>query len=374
MEIDKLNHFTTFDAVIGIIKTGLRFSTGQSWEDKNDLRLLELYRKITNNQDVKVLCFLNDDETIYHWKAYQTGKCSSDICCIEFDKKKLLSHFSTNSNYICEEVQYATIADVEFDNPRKLLFTKRWPYRNEKEFRIVQIKGNNNVFVNDAITRITLSQELCKEEYNLRVKVLKQLLKKKSVKYNQSTIMENEIWINKAELGTINKKGFSMEISTNLSAEELKQFRELVKKGGQVKLGKSFDSLIAKGPVIALIKDTDQIVAIGGLKIPNELYKKKVFENSKSELNPADYSFELGWIFTMEEYRHKHFCESIIAMLLSHIEEDVKVYATTREDNSEYIQKALRKYGFKQKGNSFLSDRRDRKEDYNVCLFVRNSN
>ena len=65
-----------------------------------------------NNQDVKVLCFLNDDETIYHWKAYQTGKCSSDICCIEFDKKKLLSYFSTNGNFIYGDVQYATIADV----------------------------------------------------------------------------------------------------------------------------------------------------------------------------------------------------------------------------------------------------------------------
>ena len=46
------------------------------------------------------------------------------------------------------------------------------------------------------------------------------------------------------------------------------------------------------------------------------------------------------------------------------------VYATTREDNI-YIQKALTKFGFIPKGDPFPSNRSDRKEDYNVCLFVR---
>lgn len=374
MDTNKLNHFTTFEAVVGIIKNGLCFSTGKNWEDKNDLRFLDLYRKIMNNQDVKVLCFLNDDETIYHWKSFRTGKCSSDICCIEFDKKKLLSHFSANGDFIYGEIEYATIADASFDNPRKLLFTKRWPYRNEKEFRIVQIKGSEKVMVNDAITRITMSQELCKEEYDIRVKVIQQMLKRRSVIYNQSTIMENDIWINKAELGAMKNEDLSIELTRSLSVAELKQVKELVREGGQVKLGSSFDLLISKGPLMALVKDKGQIVAIGGLKIPNEEYKKKIFEESKSDLDSNNYSFELGWIYTVEEYRRKHLCESIIALLLSRIEDTVKVYATTREKNSEYIQKALHKFGFVKKGYPFPSDRSDRKEDYNVCVFVRDNN
>ena len=140
------------------MKEGMRFSTGCNWQDKNDSSLIDLYREITGNINTGVICFLNDDETVYHW-TYFAKEDLKEACCIEFDKKALLKPYLYNKDYLCQEVQYDVLKEVCFETPEELLFTKRHPYRFEREYRVVSIKGGF-IPVKDYITKITLSPEL----------------------------------------------------------------------------------------------------------------------------------------------------------------------------------------------------------------------
>lgn len=194
--MNKLNHFTTFSAVKGILKEGMRFSTGCNWQDKNDAELLALYREITGNINTGVLCFLNDDETVYHW-TYFSKDDLKEACCIELMKKELLQKYLYNEDFLRQEVQYDVLKEVKFDNPEELLFIKRYPYRFEREYRIVSLKGGS-IPVKEYISKITLSPELSKKEFDRKKQ---ELLTKFGLTcdINPSTVFENPEWIGKAK-------------------------------------------------------------------------------------------------------------------------------------------------------------------------------
>ena len=194
--MNKLNHFTTFSAVKGILKEGMRFSTGCNWQDRNDAELLALYREITGNINAGALCFLNDDETIYHWTCFSKDDLK-EACCIEFKKKELLQNYLYDKDYLCQEVQYDVLKEVHFSTPNELLFTKRHPYRFEREYRIVSLNGGY-IQVKDYINKITLSPDLSEKEYKQRKQ---DLLTEFGITcdINQSTVFENPEWIGKAE-------------------------------------------------------------------------------------------------------------------------------------------------------------------------------
>ena len=198
--MNKLNHFTTFSALKGILREGMRFSTGCNWQDKNDAELIALYREITGNINTGVLCFLNDDETVYHW-TYFSKDDLKEACCIEFKKKELLQNYLYDKDFLCQEVQYDVLKEVKFDNPEELLFTKRYPYRFEREYRIVSLKGGN-IPVKDYISKITLSPELSKEELKNEFDRRKQELLTEfglTCHINPSSVFRNSEWIGKAK-------------------------------------------------------------------------------------------------------------------------------------------------------------------------------
>lgn len=196
---NKLNRFLTYDNLLSVLNNGLKFSgEWQKWEDKNDVKLLELYEKIEGRK-IKVLCLQQDDETIHHWNFFAYSGCKKDVCCIEFNKEKLLNIYSDKEKYIHGEVQYKTINDVCFDETKELLLTKRHPYRNEEEYRIIQIGKDKIWKVTDAITKITLSQMLSNEEFCQRKEWLQKKYNLPDSMINKSTIYENQQWIAEAE-------------------------------------------------------------------------------------------------------------------------------------------------------------------------------
>lgn len=140
--------------------------------------------------------------------------------------------------------------------------------------------------------------------------------------------------------------------ATQFTVEEINQFKELLKKGGQVDPN-TIEKLLHKNPVLAMIFDNKRIISIGCMKIPFKNHKKYVFEKSKSTLNPNDYSLELGWLVTDENYRRKGYCELIIQELLVKFS-NKKIYATTQQNN-EKIQSILEKNNFKISGQEFPS-------------------
>lgn len=197
--LNKLNHFTDYETVKKILENGMRFSkTFDGWEDRNDAELIELYNEHNPERKAAVLCFLNDDESIYHWVYFTNGHTSEEVCCMEFDKNKLLE-IAKQCGCECREVQYDTLKEVSFEEKFELLFTKRWPYRSEREFRIVRFYAENDsselfLPIKDAVTKITLSGKLSKEEKDRRTKELKEEFGA-TCGVNQSSVFRNVKWI-----------------------------------------------------------------------------------------------------------------------------------------------------------------------------------
>ena len=98
---------------------------------------------------------------------------------------------------MCQEVQYDVLKEVKFDNPEELLFTKRYPYRFEREYRIVSLKGGY-IPVIDYVSLITLSPELPEKEFKQRKQeLLTEFGLTCDIKL--STVFSNPEWIGKAK-------------------------------------------------------------------------------------------------------------------------------------------------------------------------------
>lgn len=226
--MNKLNHFTKFEYLKSIVKDGLRFTTKfDDWDDENDSTLVGIYKEITHNDNVGVLCFLNDDETIYHWTYYAKGDNKS-ACCIELKKDELLEEYLYHSLYRCQEMQYDVLKEVSFDNVDELLFTKRYPYRNEREYRIVSLNGGY-LPVKEFIQKITLSPFLKDDEFERKKSELRSY--GLNCEINHSTILKNNYWIYRAEL--LKEKDNSFLVDTRqlerLSIDDLKQIHDFLK-------------------------------------------------------------------------------------------------------------------------------------------------
>jgi hypothetical protein len=202
---NKLNRFTTLPVLLDMLKKGrLVFSNPKFWEDKNDTELLRIYRNRKRKNWLLALCFLEDHETIHHWKAYADGITG---CCIEFDKAKLTKLLSSHKSHGVRfgRVHYQKLNNADdgaIDDCLKMIpFTKRWPYRFEKEFRAIWEGGKDEHEIKIAditmITKITLSPTMPKRLFST-IKLLRNGLKiPKKTTINHSTIYNNPKWIRK---------------------------------------------------------------------------------------------------------------------------------------------------------------------------------
>ena len=201
-----------------LIHKRLVFSDPKFWDDKNDTELLEIYR--TRSKDkakqskpakkVLALCFLRQHETIHHWKTFANGICG---CCIEFDKAKFIKLLTTHKNS-GEKVRFGSVVykrlkDVDDevgtidDCDEMLPFTKRWPYRFEKEFRVIWEGNTEKHEILDIdltmIKKITISQMMHEPLYStIRDFLIKETDGLLIEKINPSTVYENRVgWIEK---------------------------------------------------------------------------------------------------------------------------------------------------------------------------------
>ncbi len=142
------------------------------------------------------------------------------------------------------------------------------------------------------------------------------------------------------------------------SSEEVNLIKKVVLEAGEVDEN-TFNNLLAKNPVLILYPEAKNVKAVGALKIPNDSYKKKVFHESNSELNPDDYRYELGWIVSLENGNGKQTTE-ILARYES------KMYATIRDENLRMIS-IIESLGFKKIGQSYKSNR----GNYRVGLYTK---
>lgn len=363
--MNKLNHFTTYDVLLKILSKGLKFSGNfDGWEDKNDSSLVKIYQNNHTEEKIGVICFLNDDETFYHW-TYFKGNCSKrDICCIEFDKSKLLSKVNSKT-YYRGIVSYEEIDKVQFNSARDLLFKKRYPYRNEKEYRIVNRKLNDSneyIRVDDSIKKITMSGELSFEEFCERKSYLEKTYGITCV-INHSTVFENKNWIMKAE-----NKSYDVVVkeTKDVLNDCYRNIWSLVESGKAVDM-QFFDGIWRKQTIVASITVGNEIAACGALKDATDSHKEDVFKKAESQEDCNHYKYELGWIVTANSYQRNGLCGMIVDKLLEKNGEQ-PIYATVREDNCK-MRVALEKRGFCITGHKYKTKRAN--EDYYLFLYVR---
>ncbi len=144
------------------------------------------------------------------------------------------------------------------------------------------------------------------------------------------------------------------------SNKEIAAFKKIVLEAGEVSSA-TFDGLISKNPVLLFYPETENIEAVGALKIPNDSYKKRVFEKSEADVNRAKYEYELGWIVCLSE--EKGIGQKITEALAIY---KPNQYATVRKENVK-MNHIIQKFGFKQVGKSYNSNR----GDYENNLYVK---
>ena len=192
-----LNRFTTIEKMLEIVQTEtLLMSNPAYWEDKNDSSILEIYKNKRGLKSLFAVCFTKGAETIYHWGAFAI---KSEACCIEIAGDELINDYRTNG-FSAREVSYVQINEMKekVKSIDQLPFVKRYPYRNEEEFRIIFESKKKHTRPTLAVPRayikkITINQHLPKEIFDLLNEKIERAW---NIPVNRSTVIKNNRWIN----------------------------------------------------------------------------------------------------------------------------------------------------------------------------------
>ena len=108
----------------------------RTWDDKNDAYYLETYRQRKNLGSVLALCFAEARETYHHWHVF-AGKSSGGI--LDLDKDLLINSVCRTPSIKWDSVKYPKFKELRVTHPatEELPFVKRYPFRDEREFRII---------------------------------------------------------------------------------------------------------------------------------------------------------------------------------------------------------------------------------------------
>jgi hypothetical protein len=171
-----------------------------TWDDTNDSYFMSEYKRLKNAKSVLALCFAECEESYHHWRVFSNG---SDGVRIEFDKSGLLAALTKDPDVRTEKVTYRKIEDLQRKSTidcDELPFLKRWPYSDEREFRIVYTGLSETVEYKDypialgSIRRITLSPWMPRALSGSVKGVLRSIEGCSRLKVFQSTLVANEVW------------------------------------------------------------------------------------------------------------------------------------------------------------------------------------
>ena len=170
-----------------------------NWDDRNDAYYIEEFRRRNDAKSVLALCFTESTRTYHHWRVFAAG---SDGVCIEFNKTKLLKTVKAESGFIYRSIEYRTIKSAEKFHIRAddWPFVKRYPYKSEKEFRILFVDRNEKKETHrldislGCINRITLNPWMSNSLSDCVKSTLKGIKGCDKIPVYRSTIIDNERW------------------------------------------------------------------------------------------------------------------------------------------------------------------------------------
>jgi len=198
-----LNRYTDLPALIHILSTRqVTLLNPITWDDKNDSYFMSEYKERHDAKTLLALCFSEARETYHHWRVFSHG---SHGVCIEFDKEKFLHQFGPDKQVRHGKVLYKTRA--VFKAPKtarleELPFLKRWPYKDEQEYRVVYLHKTKEYSTKDYainldwIKRITLSPWLPPAMLESVRETLRSIRGCEDLRITPSTLVNSEQWKN----------------------------------------------------------------------------------------------------------------------------------------------------------------------------------
>ena len=199
-----LSRYTTLPVLLDLLqRQALVLVPPNSWVDRNDREVMAEYKKRKKLSCLLAACFSQGDETIHHWTAFANGPAG---CRIDFNPAGLLAAADSTPGCRWGVVQYRKIHSIPAGGVAldRMPFTKRWPYRCEEEFRILFESTTPSdrllserqlpIDLDQSIRSITIHQAIPPSVFE----TIKHLLGSKTAKrISRSTLLENQIWINK---------------------------------------------------------------------------------------------------------------------------------------------------------------------------------
>jgi hypothetical protein len=134
-----IRRYTNLPATLHVLQNfTLTLLSPSSWDDRNDAYFMEAFQMRSGAKTVLALCFAEAPETYHHWRVFSSG---SDGVCLEFDTEKLQAAVASHPRFKCRSVEYRTInlAASKGIRTEDLPFVKRFPFRDEMEFRIMSV-------------------------------------------------------------------------------------------------------------------------------------------------------------------------------------------------------------------------------------------
>lgn len=196
-----LHRYTNLASAIYVLKRrAVTLLSPALWDDRNDAYFMSQYKTQKSLQTLLALCFSEGPETYHHWRVFSHG---SDGVRIEFDRGRLLAAFKGDRRVVARPVSYREIRTLKRDaasSIEDLPFLKRFPYRDEKEFRIVYRcdteadETKSFPIALGAIARITLSPWMPLPLANEVRELLRAIDGCAKLKVSRSTLLENETW------------------------------------------------------------------------------------------------------------------------------------------------------------------------------------
>ncbi len=171
----------------------------RTWDDKNDAYYLEVYRQRQNLGSVLALCFAESPETYHHWHVF-AGRSSG--VCLEFSKDALVRSVSKIPGIKCESVKYPQIADLRQAHPAtaELPFVKRYPFHDEREFRIIcddvtpMLEAKDVRFDPHALLKVTMNPWMPRPVYESVKTLLQAIAGWRHLSIGRTTLVDNDDW------------------------------------------------------------------------------------------------------------------------------------------------------------------------------------
>lgn len=195
-----LRRYTDLTALLHILQSrSISLLDPNHWEDKNDSEFMRIFKNGSTLTSLVALCFTQAGETYHHWKVFAKGMSG---VCIYFNKEKLISQLA-QQNVVGDAVNYFTLQGLKSASLSlaELPFSKRYQFRDEKEFRLIYACEHEQFTVKsfaielDCIERIALSPWLAPALADSIKQTIRAIAGCEKMRVVVTNLNQNQAWI-----------------------------------------------------------------------------------------------------------------------------------------------------------------------------------